>query len=301
MLNRIKQMEIDGQWAELQQLASTLPAGDDLARVYIALSKLREDAATCGREYRAAMYDAQMAAETAAIGGSIWTWAQGRTAALAADLGQDILAERAAATFLAHVDQNPAAAVLTPWVTFALAQVRSRQRRHTKAISLWQLTMQEAAGELLERARLQYVWALAEAGRPREALLALPETVSFVSPGHIQAAKAVALAAAGDWTGAYKAARVALRHQGAGEWAVFDTLQTAELYTILSKCAQAMGNFRQATISLIKDATILSRWNTALIGCLVPTLREEGGEPFAAAHPRGRAGYRCSFAGCTVG
>lgn len=99
-LGYIKELEIAGRWADLRRLAVALTPGDALARVFIALSKLQEDASRTGADYRKALTYAREAASTAVPGGLMWTWAQGRSAALAADLGLDQVAERAAATFL---------------------------------------------------------------------------------------------------------------------------------------------------------------------------------------------------------
>lgn len=301
MLTYIKQLETDGRWVELLCLSTSLTPGDPLARVFVALSKLQEDAAAGGADYHRALYYAKQAAVAGVPGGLMWTWAQGRSAALAADLGIDQTAEQAARVFLDHLPTNPGAAVLAPWVWAALARVRARQGRNTEAVALWHQVLSAADGELAERAQLHLVWTLAEAGQVQAAVAALPTEVRFVSAGLLAAAQAAVAAASHDWPEASAHARTALRRQAAGEWAIYDTVQTAELLLILQKAAQATGDLQQASIWFAKTAAVLSRWNAGIMIRLVPTLRAGGGEYVAATDSRGSAGsHRWSLTG-TVG
>lgn len=294
MLEQIRTLEQAGAWDELSRLACALPPGQELARVFIALSKLQEDRATTAAEYRQALAYAEMGVTSDVAPGLMWTWAHGRAAALAADLGLYRAAESHALAFLGALGGHPQASALVPWVWAALARVRAHQGRFAEAILLWRRTLASTEGELAERAILHLVWTQAEAGCVRQALASLPTAVSFVSEGHLNAARAVLLAAIHDWTGARREALAALRDQARGGWAVFDTIQTAELCMILRKAALADGAYRQAAVWYLRTAEVLSRWNVALVTCLIPTLRVGGGETFAAvSSARGLpAGYK---------
>jgi hypothetical protein len=299
MMELIKQLEHAGNVAELRRLVETMPAGDELARALIALSKLQEDAARSGAEYHQALAFAQQAVTAAVPGNLMETWALGRTAALAADLGQDTLACRASSAFMAQLESNPGAEVLAPWVWASLARVRARQGHYAAAVTLWRRVISAAGGELAERAQLHLVWTLAEAERSREAADVLPSSVQFVSVGHLSAARAVVAASAGDWPGARLQARIAIRHHAAGEWAIYDTRQAAELCLILKRAAQVMGQAAEAAVWALHSAALIAGWDAGIMSDLLQSLRPEGGAHLhAAASHRGPAGHhRCGLRG----
>ncbi|MDB4896314.1 MAG: hypothetical protein JWN15_2576 [Firmicutes bacterium] len=295
-LSSIKELESAGNTAGLTALARQLPPGDVLARVHIALSKLQEDAATSSVEYWRAYAHARRAIVVAEVGGLMWTWAQGRTAAMGTDLGLYQVAEQAATIFLQHLAYHPRAEALAPWVHFHLGRIRHAQGRHSEAAALLRQAAAADAQEISERARLFLVWCLAECGRAAQALQELPETVSFVSPGHLNAARAAVYAALGDSMCARTEALAALRSREDGAWRIYDTVQAAELMLILKRAAIQAGDFGQAAVWHQHTAALLAGWNADLIDSLLPTLPEKGGvwTDATAASSCGPAGYRRS-------
>lgn len=293
MLTQVKNLEAAGRWSEILALPRTdiaaLPA-PERARVTIALAVACEKTATTPEQYRAALAYACSAVLLAEKGSFLWVWAQHLVASYASDLGRYKLAERAAVAFLRAVPDHPKAQGVAPVVRYHLGRVRAFQRRHYEALELFRQVTQEAEGAFTERARVWMAWTLAEAGRPADALAALPATVAHISPGHLSAASALIFAAAGDWSGARLHALAALKTRG--EWSIFDTVQAAELYLVLKTAAEQAGNFDQARVWATHMASTLCGWNADLVQDLLPTLAQRGGEPYSKASSScGPAGY----------
>jgi tetratricopeptide (TPR) repeat protein len=293
MMEYIKELERACEWHELRRLAETLPDGDALARVHIALSVYREQTATNGTEYRLALRHAEHAAAVAVAGSLIHVWSFSMIAAYAADLGDYRKAERAATTFLRALPTQPAAERNIAVVYYALARAKHYGRRYSEAVHYWRLAMETApTNELAERARLHLVWTLAESGKVLQAMQALPSVVYHVSEGHLDAARAVVHAAAGDWTGARFFALGALRTWDAGDWRAYDTVQAAELMLILKHAAHHAGNFGEAGTWHLHSAATLHGWNEDIITLLVSIPPARGGE---LAHA---ASSSCGPVGC---
>jgi tetratricopeptide (TPR) repeat protein len=292
MLERIKEMERAGEWQELRRLAETLPNGDALARVHLALSSYREQVATNGTEYRLALGHAEHAAKVAETGSLIYVWSFSKIAAYAADLGDYRKAERAATTFLRSLPLQPEAARNIAVVYFALGRVKHYGGHYSEAVRYWRLAAETApTDELTERARLNLVWTLAKSGKVVQSMEALPSSVSHVSEGHLDAARAVIYATAGDWTGARNFALSALRHYEAGNWRVYDTVEAAGVLLILKQAAQHAGNFGQAGVWHLYSAATLNGWCEGILSLLVPIPPVRGGEiahaAFSSCGPRG--------------
>lgn len=303
MLEHIKQLEQAGDWAELHRLAETLPHGDTLARVHLALTLYHEQGATNGKEYRKALQHARLATATADAGSLLYVWSFSKSAAYAADLGDYRGAEQDAHAFLRLKSSQPDAERNIAVVYFALARAAHYGRRYGEAVTYWRLASETAPfEELRERARLHLVWTLAESGNVAGAVDALPQAVAHVAEGHLCGARAVVSAALGDWEGARTHALAALRSWFAGEWKVFDVVEIAELLLVLKSAALHMGAYKQAATWYIYSAANLAGWNEALMPLLVPTLPPEGGEhPHAASSSCGPSGYRRTGLLGTVG
>lgn len=292
MMEHIKELERAGRWDDLRQLAETLPNGDALARVHIALSVYCEQTAANGTEYRLALRHSEHAATVADAGSLMQVWSLARVAAYAADLGDYRKAERASNAFLRSLPLQPKAEQVIGMVYFALARVKHYGRDYSAAVRYWKRAIETApTDELAERARLHLVWTLAESGKVLQAMQALPSAVYHVSEGHLEAACAVIYAAAGDWTGARSYALSALRTWDAGDWRANDTVQASELMLILKHAAHHAGNFGEAGTWFFYCAATLDGWNEGLISLLVPIPPVRGGDiahaAFASCGPRG--------------
>ena len=285
MLDRLRELKQQGRWAEIRAIAPdilTHLAGDDKAKALLWLSQAYEETASTAAEYRTALSHAKASFSAAVPGGLMHTWAAGRVAALASDLGDFSTAISAGITFLDQLPQHPDAGVLKPWAYFALGQsLYYRRRDYVGSIRWFRLAVSSGTGEIRERSTLWLGWALAASGQVGEATSALPETIKHVSVGQLSAARAAVAYAAGDWQGARSHATIALLEYKSGAWPIYDSIQVAELYLILAKAAQRLGLQTQAARWFIESATILARWNAAFR--LVPTLRERGGDWINAA------------------
>ncbi|MDB4894563.1 MAG: hypothetical protein JWN15_825 [Firmicutes bacterium] len=302
MLERIKAMEAAGQWAEIRRTAADLVEGlmgDDLSRAYLATSKAFEQTAICPDDYRAALAHAKRAAAAAAPGGLLHTWALHRVASYLADFGDYRGAERAATAFLDALPRHPQAETAAPWVYFHLGVVRSHQGHHDQAVALLRKAIAANAGEISERAQLHLAWTLAESGRVLEAFEALPSSLVHVSQGHLNAACAVVFAAAGDWQGARIHAMAALRARTAGEWRIFDTVEAAEMATVLQRAATYAGNSALAASWHNHSAAILAGWVDGTFSALLPSLPQGGGAFLeeAASHSGPAGAKRCGLRG----
>lgn len=293
----IKQLETEGRWAEIRLqgeiILASLP-GVQVARGLIALAVAHEKTATSAAEYHTALTYARKAAGNAPAGSFLATWALHLVACYAVDLGLLAEAERAALGFLEALPRHAGAARVTPWVLFALGRVRHYQRRHTAALSFFRAALDAgAAGEIRERIQLHQAWTLAESGRAHAAAAVLPPTVEYVPAGQISAARAVVLAAAGDWQGAQVHALAALGHQAAGEWAPHDTRMAAELCLLLKRASLQLGTAAEAVVWSLHSAALLAGWAAGFMSDLLPTLRPEGGAYLHAADShRGPAGHK---------
>jgi tetratricopeptide (TPR) repeat protein len=304
-VEHLKQLERDQNWAEIRRLSCSLPddlAGDDLARWYLSSSTALEKSAAGPFEYRMALDQARAAVASAVRGGLMHTWSMARVAAYGADLGMYDLARESALSFLHQLPVHEEAHRIEPWARFALgrAYASPRYRRYGAAVAEYDRALAWAPEELAERITLAKVWALAQAGDVSAAAVALPETVTHTHIHSLLAAKAVVLAAAGDWSGAHQLARAAIA--GYAVAPIFDVIEAAELSLILRRSAQVLGNAAEATGWALHTTALLRRWNAGLVHDLLPTLRPEGGTFFdAAASHRGSAGHdRCGLRG-TVG
>lgn len=300
MQQEIKRLELAGEWDELNRLAETLPSGDSLARVYIALSKLAEDRATTGAEYRQALGFAQKAAAAADQGGLMWTWAQGRTAALSADLGMYPAAERAACAFLDALPGNPKAEALAPYARYALGRVRANQRRFLDAVAFYQEAKCATGSTFAERIQLAIVWAYAQAGQVVKAVEECPARVEPAHQGLLHAATAIILAKAGDWQSARTAAKAALPYYTGPHYMPCDLVEAAELCLILKAAAHHLGDTQQAAV-WSHIAFNLFGGNGDVLTCLLPMLPMEGGVRFAEAASPARGlpsgHHRCGLRG----
>lgn len=303
MLEQLKRMEAAGQWMEIRQVdVSTLASldGDQLARACLSLSKAHEVTAGSAAEYKQALAFARRAAEVAAPGGLMHTWALSYIAGQASDLGYFAEATTAAEQFMAALPHHPKAEAVAPWVFFHLGRVHYYRRRDFAGAARWFRRAQGAGSRAIsERAALFLAWALAASGHVAEAAASLPDQVEYVSAGYLDAARATVCYASGDWHGAMRFAEASLREYDSGTWQVFDTVQAAEVYLILSKASQRLGQNLQADRWLAIAADTLSRWNAELMPCLVSTLRGKGGERSEeAVCSCGSAGHdRCGLRG----
>jgi tetratricopeptide (TPR) repeat protein len=284
MLEHIKELERAGEWDELRRLAETLPNGDALARVHLALSTYREQVATNGAEYRLALRHAEHAARVAEKGSLVHVWSFSKMAAYAADFGDYQKAERAANTYLRSLPLQPDAERNIAVVYYALGRVKHYGGHYSEAVRYWRLAIETApTEELAERARLHLVWTLARWGKVVQAVDALPSSVSHVSEGHLDAARAAICAATGDWRGARTLAISALRRYEAGDWRVYDAVEAAGVLLILKHAAHHAGNFGQAGVWHVYSAALLDGWCEGILSLLAPIPPARGGELAHAA------------------
>jgi tetratricopeptide (TPR) repeat protein len=287
MLERIKSMELAGQWAEIRSMALELieqAQPSDLARVHLSISTAYFQTAAGADDLRQSLAHVRLGLSLSTPGSLDHAWALGKLATLLVDMGRQDQVGPYAVAYLKIARAHPKLAVFTPYVHRALGKVAYNDRKFREAIPhhLKALAMFSAQGaeDQTARSMLNLVWSLARAGRPGNARTYLPASV----PAHMEhlrnGAEAAILASEGRWTEAQTAGRLALR----GARLAYDNADAAEVCLILAQAAARLGSVSDAFAYIREAASFAARQDQSLLALAVLSLRAEGGEtPYAAA------------------
>jgi tetratricopeptide (TPR) repeat protein len=249
VLDLIRQLEAQGSWSEIRQLAPSLLLSvpdSDRARLHESLSRAFQQTARGAADWQMALSHAHACCESATAPAQR-LWALHQIACVAVDMGKLSEAAAFAKTFLTAVQEYPAAQRFTPWVLRALSHVYYQRRKFALAVSLRQsaLAMFEEIGNVDEiaRTKLNLVWAYVRAGRPRQAReivmsLNAPESMLHLVHG----ADAAVLLAEGKYQQAYRAGRLALD----GNRLAHDFADAADVCLVVAQATQKLGNHTEA-------------------------------------------------------